>query len=94
VALDRHWLAHRNSRAFPDYLTSADDEICLLAQVENRAGLAALDDILETDGIDGVFIGPADLAADMGYIGKPGGIDVSLFAGAMRAHASKFKQGT
>jgi 4-hydroxy-2-oxoheptanedioate aldolase len=55
----------------PDYLTTADDEICLLVQVENRAGLAALDGILALDGIDGVFIGPSDLAADMGHIGKP-----------------------
>jgi 4-hydroxy-2-oxoheptanedioate aldolase len=55
----------------PDYLTTANDEICLLVQVENRAGLAALDGILALDGIDGVFIGPSDLAADMGHIGKP-----------------------
>ena len=55
-----------------DYLTTADQEICLLVQVENRAGVAALDDILEVEGIDGVFIGPADLAADLGHIGKPG----------------------
>ncbi len=52
-----------------DYLTTADDQICLLVQVENRAGMAALDDILATD-VDGVFIGPADLAADMGYVGQ------------------------
>ena len=38
-------------------------------QVENRAGMAALDEILAVDGIDGVFIGPSDLAADMGHIG-------------------------
>lgn len=56
----------------PDYLTTANDEICLLLQVESRAGLAALDAIASTEGVDGVFIGPADLAADMGYLGKPG----------------------
>ncbi len=55
--------------AIPDYLQTADDQICLLVQVENRAGMEALDDILKTD-VDGVFIGPADLAADMGHIGK------------------------
>ena len=54
----------------PDYGTTADAEICLLVQVENRAGLAALDDILAVDGVDGVFIGPADLAADMGHMGN------------------------
>lgn len=57
--------------AIPDYLKTADDQICLLVQVENRAGLNALDDILETD-VDGVFVGPSDLAADMGHIGNAG----------------------
>jgi 4-hydroxy-2-oxoheptanedioate aldolase len=53
----------------PDYIKSADEQICLLVQVENRAGIAALDEILTVDGIDGVFIGPADLSTDMGYAG-------------------------
>ncbi|WOS66411.1 4-hydroxy-2-oxoheptanedioate aldolase [Sinorhizobium fredii] len=60
----------------PDYLQTANDEICLLLQVESRAGLAALDAIASTDGVDGVFIGPADLAADMGFLGKPGAPEV------------------
>lgn len=55
--------------AIPDYLQTARNEICLLVQVENRAGLDALDEILKVEGIDGVFIGPSDLAADMGHIG-------------------------
>ena len=57
--------------AIPDYLTTADEQICLLVQVENLAGMAALDDILATQ-VDGVFIGPSDLAADMGHIGQAG----------------------
>lgn len=59
-----------------DYLQTARDQICLLAQVENRAGLAALDEILSVDGLDGVFIGPSDLAADMGFIGQAGAKEV------------------
>ena len=55
----------------PDYLATANDEICLLVQVESRAGLDALDDILAIDGLDGVFIGPSDLAADLGHLGAP-----------------------
>lgn len=54
--------------AIPDYLGTANDQIWLAVQVETRRGLAALDDILAT-GVDGVFIGPADLAADMGHAG-------------------------
>jgi 4-hydroxy-2-oxoheptanedioate aldolase len=60
----------------PDYLQTANDEICLLLQIESRAGLAALDEIASTEGVDGVFIGPADLAADMGHLGKPGAPEV------------------
>ena len=55
----------------PDYLQTANDEVCLLLQIESRAGLANLDAIASTEGVDGVFIGPADLAADMGFLGKP-----------------------
>lgn len=53
-----------------DYGKAADAEICLLVQVENRAGIAALDEVLTVDGVHGVFIGPADLAADMGHMGN------------------------
>lgn len=55
--------------AIPDYVQTANEQISLIVQVENRAGMAALDDILAVDGIDCVFIGPADLAADMGHAG-------------------------
>ncbi|NVO25549.1 4-hydroxy-2-oxoheptanedioate aldolase [Donghicola mangrovi] len=60
----------------PDYLATANDQTCLLLQIESMAGLAALDDIASVEGIDGIFIGPADLAADMGYLGKPGAPEV------------------
>ena len=59
-----------------DYLQTANDEVCLLLQVESRAGLDALDAIAGTEGVDGVFIGPADLAADMGFLGRPGAPEV------------------
>jgi len=59
-----------------DYLRTANSETCLLLQVESRAGLAAIEAIAEVDGVDGIFIGPADLAADMGYLGQPGAAEV------------------
>jgi len=59
-----------------DYIYTADEQICLLVQVESKAGLENLDEILAVDGVDGVFIGPADLAADMGYLGNPGAPEV------------------
>lgn len=55
--------------AIPDYVATANDRMCLIVQVETRAGIAALDDILGVEGVDGVFIGPSDLAADMGHLG-------------------------
>lgn len=55
----------------PDYLQRANDEMCVLVQVETPQGVAALDDILAVEGVDGVFIGPADLAANMGHLGNP-----------------------
>ncbi|GAA5235770.1 4-hydroxy-2-oxoheptanedioate aldolase [Verticiella sediminum] len=56
----------------PDYLHRANDEVCTLVQIETVAGLEALDDILAVPDVDGVFIGPADLSANMGYMGNPG----------------------
>jgi 4-hydroxy-2-oxoheptanedioate aldolase len=56
----------------PAYLQNAQDEICLLLQVESVAGLDALNDIARVEGVDGVFIGPSDLAASLGHLGDPG----------------------
>ncbi|MNC18400.1 4-hydroxy-2-oxo-heptane-1,7-dioate aldolase [compost metagenome] len=55
-----------------DYLDKADAEICLLVQVENQVGLSNLDAIAAVEGVDGVFIGPADLSAALGHRGNPG----------------------
>ena len=54
----------------PDYAATANDEMCLIVQVETGAALEALDEILEVEGVDGVFVGPADLSADLGFPGR------------------------
>lgn len=54
------------------YLDHADEQMCLLVQIENREGLANLEAIAAVEGVDGVFIGPADLSASMGHRGNPG----------------------
>lgn len=76
--------------AITDYVQTAGDEICLLVQVESKAGIDALDDILAVDGIDGVFIGPADLSTDMGFQGNSAAPQVrAVIAGALaRINAS------
>lgn len=50
-----------------NYMARANEALCLLIQVESKAALDNLDEILEVEGIDGVFIGPADLSASLGY---------------------------
>jgi len=53
-----------------DYAKRAHEEICLLVQVETQAALDNIEAICALDGLDGVFIGPADLHASMGYPGE------------------------
>jgi 4-hydroxy-2-oxoheptanedioate aldolase len=54
------------------YLHEADGDMCVLVQVESVTGLNNLAEIAAVDGVDGVFFGPADLSASMGYLGRPG----------------------
>jgi 4-hydroxy-2-oxoheptanedioate aldolase len=55
-----------------DYLHKAEEEICVLLQVESVKALSNLAAIAAVDGVDGVFFGPADLSGSMGYLGNPG----------------------
>ena len=59
-----------------DYVKRASEEICLLVQVETRTAVDVVEEIARVDGIDGVFVGPSDLAASMGYLGNPGHEDM------------------
>lgn len=56
----------------PDYIRRASEELCLIVQVETATALDRLEEIAGVDGVDGVFIGPADLSASMGYPGQTG----------------------
>ena len=55
----------------PGYLGKANDEICVLVQVETRQSLDQIEAIAKVEGVDGVFIGPSDLAASLGHLGNP-----------------------
>jgi len=70
VARVSRWGARR------DYLDTANDDTCLLVQAETVKALDNLSRICAVDGVDGVFIGPADLAASMGHRGRPDHPDV------------------
>lgn len=62
--------------AVGDYFEHADAEMCLIAQIETVEGVKNLADIAQVEGVDAVFIGPSDLAASMGHLGKPNHPDV------------------
>ena len=57
---------------YTDYAHVANAQVCLLVQAETQTALDNLEAIAATDGIDGVFIGPADLSASMGHVANPG----------------------
>ncbi|MBX6367453.1 MAG: HpcH/HpaI aldolase/citrate lyase family protein [Rhodospirillales bacterium] len=61
--------ANRYGRV-PDYVKRCEDEICVLVQCETRKAHAAIEEIAAVDGVDGIFIGPADLSADFGFPGE------------------------
>ena len=56
----------------PDYVQHANEQVCILVQAETRTALDNLEAIAGVDGVDGIFIGPADLSASMGHRGQPG----------------------
>ncbi|MGG4773737.1 4-hydroxy-2-oxoheptanedioate aldolase [Paenalcaligenes sp. Me52] len=62
--------------AIENYAELANDQMCLLVQVESLEGLKNIEAIAAVEGVDGIFIGPADLSAAMGHLGNPGHPDV------------------
>lgn len=63
---------------YPAYAHEANAQVCLLVQAETQTALDNLDAIAATDGVDGVFIGPADLSASLGHVANPGHPDVQV----------------
>jgi 4-hydroxy-2-oxoheptanedioate aldolase len=57
---------------FPNYANEANAQVCLLVQAETRMALDNLEAIAAVDGVDGIFIGPADLSASLGHVADPG----------------------
>lgn len=62
--------------AIENYQGTANAEICVLVQIETVEAVVNIEAIAAVDGVDGLFIGPADLAADMGHLSEPGHPDV------------------
>ncbi len=53
-----------------NYTNVVEQELCLLVQVETQTALDNIEAIASVDGVDGIFIGPADLAASLGHVGN------------------------
>lgn len=73
-----------------DYFKGANDQMCVMVQIEGPAGVAAASDIAALDGVDCLFVGPSDLAAGMGHLGNANHPDVqgaiaSVFGAAKAA---------
>jgi 4-hydroxy-2-oxoheptanedioate aldolase len=55
-----------------DYFARAEEELCVIVQLESRVALGNLEAIAAVEGVDGLFIGPSDLSADLGHLGNAG----------------------
>ena len=79
-----------------NYFQTAQDEICLIVQIETRKGMEQLESIATVEGVDGVFIGASDLSADMGHIGNPSHPEVreAVLKAAQRLNAVSKPCGT
>jgi 4-hydroxy-2-oxoheptanedioate aldolase len=65
---------HRGSRygTIPNYLQRANEEVCVIVQIETLSAFDQIDAIAAVPGVDSIFIGPADLSASMGFLGDIG----------------------
>lgn len=66
-------VAQRGNRygTVKDYWKIANDNVTVMVQIESRAAVESIDEICAVNGVDGVFIGPSDLAAGFGHLGNP-----------------------
>jgi 4-hydroxy-2-oxoheptanedioate aldolase len=76
----------------PHYVQRANDECCVVVQVETKEALGNIEEIAAVEGVDALFVGPSDLAASLGHLGDPGHPDVqSAIRGALRTIAASGK---
>lgn len=85
-------VGHRGNRygTVANYFQIANDNICVAVQIESRAAVEAIDEIIAVEGIDALFVGPSDLAAAYGHIGNANHPDVQAAIAHVfeRAHAA------
>ncbi|KXU94440.1 5-keto-4-deoxy-D-glucarate aldolase [Caballeronia megalochromosomata] len=85
-------VGHRGNRygTVPDYFKVANDNISVAVQIESRAAVEAIDEIIAVEGVDALFVGPSDLAAAYGHLGNANHPDVQAAIAHVfeRAHAA------
>ncbi|SAK72577.1 2-dehydro-3-deoxyglucarate aldolase [Caballeronia ptereochthonis] len=85
-------VGHRGNRygTVANYFQAANDNICVAVQIESRAAVESIDEIVAVEGVDALFVGPSDLAAAYGHLGNPGHPDVQAAIAHVfeRAHAA------
>ncbi|MGB9098918.1 2-dehydro-3-deoxyglucarate aldolase [Erwinia sp.] len=66
-------VSHRSNMygTVPDYNNTINDNVTVLVQIETQLGVDNIDAIAAVDGVDGIFVGPGDLSAALGYLGQP-----------------------
>jgi 4-hydroxy-2-oxoheptanedioate aldolase len=66
-------VAHRANQfgRIEEYMKRATENLCIVVQIETAEAVSNVEAIASVDGIDGLFIGPSDLAADLGHLGEP-----------------------
>lgn len=66
-------VSHRSNMygTLPDYNQQIDDNITVLVQIETQQAVDNIDAIAAVEGVDGIFVGPGDLSAALGYLGQP-----------------------
>ncbi|MGF6757717.1 2-dehydro-3-deoxyglucarate aldolase [Paraburkholderia sp. GAS334] len=71
-------VGHRANRygTVANYFDIANQNICVIVQIESRAAVEAIDEIVAVEGVDAVFVGPSDLAAAYGHLGNANHPDV------------------
>jgi 2-keto-3-deoxy-L-rhamnonate aldolase RhmA len=62
--------AHDYGRSFDEYVERANDDVLTILQVETEEGLSNVEEIAAVDGVDALFVGPADLSANLGVLGE------------------------
>jgi 4-hydroxy-2-oxoheptanedioate aldolase len=85
---------HRANRfgRIKEYLEHAVEALCILVQLETKEAVRNLEEVALVEGIDGIFIGPSDLAADLGHLGNPGHLEVQAAIADAAARGKKLRK--